>query len=203
VTGGQVIGTQVNQREGDTVQGNQVNVAAGGQASVNTAFGGPVHIAGPVTIVQGPTGPSPGAAATPSAPEPSIEEKLRLDVALPKTAVVNEPFDLVIAIRQPDAPVLAVADLDQVVSAEGSVFRSEAHDVVKYRLEVTGAGFEVTPPSYLIELRPGTNSRPVAFQVTSSKTGKRSLRVNAYQEDGVLAAQTRLIIDVAVSVAPV
>jgi hypothetical protein len=202
VTGGQVIGTQVNRREGDTIQGNQVNVAAGGQASVNTAFGGPVHIAGPVTIVQGPTGPSPGAAATPAAPEPSIEEKLRLDVALPKTAVVNEPFDLVIAIRQPDAPVLAVADLDQVVSAEGSVFRNEAHDVVKYRIEVAGAGFEVAPPSYLIELRPGSNSRPVAFQVTSSKTGKRSLRVNAYQEDGVLAAQTRLIIDVAVSVAP-
>jgi hypothetical protein len=36
----------------------------------------------------------------------------------------------------------------------------------------------------------------------SSKTGKRTLLVNAYQEDGVLAAQTRLSIEVAVAVAP-
>ena len=127
---------------------------------------------------------------------------MRLDVALPKGAVVNEPFDLVIAVMQPEAPKLAVADLDQVVSAEGSIFRSEDQDVVKYRVEVTGAGFDVTPTSYLLELRPGANSRPVAFQVTSSKTGRRSLLVNAYQEDGALAAQTRVSLAVVVAVSP-
>ena len=202
VTGGQVIGTQVNRREGDSIHGNPVNVASGGQASVNTGFSGPVNIGGPVTIIQGSTGTQPGAGAVPAEHEHLIEEKVRLDVALPESAVVNEPFDLVIAVRQPDAPVLAVADLDQVVSGEGSIFRSEEEDVVKYRVEVTGAGFEVAPKSYLIELRPGTNSRPVAFQVTSSRTGKRSLFVNAYQEDGVLAAQTRITMKVAVAVSP-
>ncbi|WP_295396824.1 CHAT domain-containing protein [uncultured Thiodictyon sp.] len=55
-TGGHVIGTQFNQREGDTVHGTQVNVASGGQGSVNTGISGPVNITGPVTFIQGPTG---------------------------------------------------------------------------------------------------------------------------------------------------
>lgn len=202
VTGGEVIGTQVNQREGDTVHGNQMNVASGGQASVNTGINGPVNINGPVTFIQGPTGTQPSVGSAPEAHEHTVEEKVRLDVALPKSAVVNETFDLVIAVRQVDAPTLTVADLDQVVSAEGSIFRSEEHDVVKYRVAVTGAGFQVTPESYLLELRPGANSRPIAFQVTSSRAGKRSLLVNAYQEDGALAAQTRLTIEVVVAVTP-
>lgn len=200
VTGGQVIGMQVNRREGDRIQGNQVNIAAGGQASNNTGFSGPVKINGPVTIIQGPTGVQPSANTTHTVDEPCIEEKIRLDVALSKSAVVDEPFDVVIAVKQSDAPVLAVADLDQVVSGEGSVFRSEENDVVKYRVEVTGAGFEVTPKCYVIELRPKTNSRPVAFQVVSSKKGKRSLIVNAYQENDTLAAQTRVTIEVAIAV---
>ena len=200
VDGGQVIGSQVNRRDGDKIHGNQVNVASGGQASTNTGFGGPVKINGPVTIIQGPTGAQPSANTTATVDEPPIEERIRLDVALPKSAVVNEPFDVVIAVKQPDAPVLAVIDLDQVVSGDGCVFRSDADDIVKYRVEVTGAGFEVTPKCYVIELRPKTNSRPVAFQVVSSKKGKRSLLVNAYQENETLAAQTRVTIEVAVAV---
>ena len=202
VTGGEVIGTQFNQREGDTVHGTQVNVASGGQGAVNAGISGPVSITGPVTFIQGPTGTPPSAGPAAGAHERTVEEKVRLDVALPKSAVVDEPFYLVIAVRQPDAPTLAIADLDRVVSAEGSIFRSEEHDVVKYRIEVAGVGFQITPPSYLVELRPGANSRPVAFQVTSSRAGKRSLLVNAYQEDGALAAQTRLTIEVVVAVAP-
>ena len=202
VTGGEVIGTQINRRQGDTIHGNLLKVARGGQASVNTGISGPVNITGPVTFIQGPTSLPPSAGPVLEAHEHTVEETVRLDVALPKGAVVNEPFDLVIAVMQPEAPKLAVADLDQVVSAEGSIFRSEDQDVVKYRVEVTGAGFDVTPTSYLLELRPGANSRPVAFQVTSSKTGRRSLLVNAYQEDGALAAQTRVSLAVVVAVSP-
>lgn len=202
VTDGQVIGTQVNQREGDIIHGNQVNAASGGQTSVNTGISGPVHITGPVTFIQGPAGTQPSAGPVPGADEHTVEERVRLDVALPKSAVVNEPFDLVIAVRQPDAPTLAIADLDHVVFAEGSIFPSEEHDVVKYRIKVTGVGFQITPPSYLLALRPGANLRPVAFQVTSSRLGKRSLLVNAYQEDGALVVQTRLTIEVVVAVAP-
>jgi hypothetical protein len=155
---------------------------------------------GSVTIYQG-TNAETAPRATTGAHQRVIEEQLRLDVALPKTAMVNEAFLLVIAARQPDAPVLTAADLDQVVSAAGSVFRSEERETIQYRIEVVGAGFQVTPPSYLLQLRPGANLAPIAFQVISSRTGKRSLLVNAYQENGVLAAQTRLTIEVTVAIA--
>lgn len=203
VSGGQVIGTQSNRREGDRFQGNQTNVAPGGQASTNTGFAGPVHNYGPVVINQGPNSSQLSAGYGAGTHEPSIEEKVRLDVAYPESAVVNEPFDVAISVRQPDAPVLVVEDLARVVSGEGSIFRSEKDDVVKYRVEVTGAGFEITPKSYLIELRPRTNSRSLVFQLISSKTGKRSLLVNAYQDDGVVAAQTRVTIKVEVAISPV
>lgn len=172
VSGGTVIGTQHN------------------------ALGGTVNVEN-LTIVQG--------GAAPAAPDPdanAIEERLRLDVALPSAVVVDEPFDLVIAVRQPESPVLAVADLDQVVSAGGSVFRSEADQVLRYRIEVAGAGFQVTPPSYVLKLRPHEDSAPVAFQVVASRPGRRSLFVTAFQEDGALAAQTRLSITVGVAVQP-
>jgi hypothetical protein len=199
VAGGQVIGTQVNQRGSDTVHGNEVHVTSGRQATLSRGIGGENLQIGSVTIYQG-TSAQPGAGVPEAHVVDAVEEKLRLDVALPKTAVVDEPFDLVIAVKQPDARVLSLADLDQVVSAEGSIFRSVERNVVKYRIAVTGVGFQVTPPSYLLELRVGTNSQPIAFQVISSKAGKRSLLVNAYQEDGALAAQTRLTIAVVVSV---
>lgn len=198
--GGQVIGAQVNRRDGDTIKGNQVNAASGGQASNNTGFSGPVKINGPVTIIQGPTWGQPHENTESRLDSLTIEEKIRLDVALPQSAVVDEPFEVVIAVRQPDAPVLTVADLDRVVSGEGSVFRSEEKDVVKYRVELTGAGFKVTPKRYVIELRPRTNSWPVAFQVVSSKKGRRSLIVNAYQENKALVAQTRVTIEVTIAV---
>jgi len=200
VTGGEVIGTQTNLREGDAIHENQVNVAAGGQASVKTGISGQVQIHGPVTIIQGSTGTPANTPPTVDPHEPTIEEKVRLDVATPPSAVVNEPFDVVVAVKQVTSPPLSIADLERVVSAEGSVFRYEEHDIVQYRIEVTGVNFQITPSSYQLELRPGTDARPVAFQVTATKTGKRSLLVNAYQEDGALAAQTRLIIEVVIAV---
>lgn len=66
VTGGQVIGTQLNRREGDRIGENQVNVISGGQASNNTGFSGPVKISGPVTIVQGRAGAGSTAGASPT-----------------------------------------------------------------------------------------------------------------------------------------
>lgn len=79
-------------------------------------------------------------------------------MALPKISDVNEPFDLVISVKQVDAPPPTVADLDQVVSVEGSIFRSEKQEVVNYRFDVTGVDFQVTPPSYLLTLCPSANS---------------------------------------------
>ena len=154
-----------------------------------------------VTIYNGTNPPAePGEAVQPR--EAVIEETLRLDVASPKSAVIDEPFDVVIAVRQPDAPTLAAADLDHVVSAEGSIFRHDQDEVVKYRIELVGVDFQITPASYQLRLQPTENSRPIAFQVVATRSGRRSLLVNAYQEDGALAAQTRVTIEIAVAIAP-
>lgn len=67
VSGGQVIGEQVNRRAGDTIHGNQMNVAAGGQVSNNTGVSGTANFYGPVTINQGNTG-APSSAGTPHDP---------------------------------------------------------------------------------------------------------------------------------------
>src|SRR6185295_360853 len=132
-----------------------------------------------------------------------IEETIRLDVAVPTAATVDEPFPVVIAVSQPEAPPLSERDLPQVVSATGSVFRDEADSVVSYRIELAGDGFRVEPKQYKVKLRPRQNSVPVAFQVTSSKTGVRTLIVTALQPDYSVAAQTRLSIEVRVAVSGV
>ena len=173
-----------------------VGTVSGGQV-----IGGVNVSGGQVIIIGGPQIQPPGDAA-PGRDEEAIEERIRLDVALPRVVAVAEPFDLVVAVRQPESEPLAVPDLETVASAQGSIFRAEEDEVVKYRVEVRGLGFQVSPPSYLFRLRTGENSRPVAFQVVASKAGKCSLYVDAYQEDGALVAQTRLVVEVKVSVQP-
>ena len=133
-------------------------------------------------------------------PKGLFEEKIRLDVATPQTAILDEPFDLAVAVVRPTAPPLAIDDLPAVSSEEGTVFRPGPEEVIRYRIGVTGANCDVSPPSYTILLRPGEDSKPRFFQVTPHKPGKCTLVVNAYQEDDVLAAQTRVRIEVQVPV---
>jgi hypothetical protein len=132
--------------------------------------------------------------------KPMIKEEIRLDVAAPPETHLNEPFDLAVAVRQPKAPKLAIEDLSQVTSAEGAVFRTNEEDVIKYRLEVTGSGVQVSPSHYVIKLRPNENSQPYYFQVTPLHPGRRSLFITAYQQDEALAAQTRITLEVQVPV---
>ena len=172
---------------GGKIEGGQVNL--GGGAS-EVRFGN-------VTIIQG--GPHPGSEDSPG---PLIEETIRLDVAAPSVALLDEPFDVAVAVRQPEAPALALESLTGVTSGEGSIFRSEEDEVVRYRIELTGTGCEVTPSHYVLKLRPRTNSRPCIFQVTVHRPGKRVLLVSAYQEDEALAAQTRVQIEIEVPVEP-
>lgn len=145
----------------------------------------------------------------PGTPQPNVpptsallEEAIRLDVAAPPYAIKDEPFDLAVAVRQPDAPLLAVEDLTQVSSEEGAIFRQYGDEVVLYRIEVTAAGCDVAPPDYTLKLRPRQNSRPCFFNVTPHRTGKQFIVVTAYQADEAVAAQTRLKIEVQVPVGP-
>ena len=131
---------------------------------------------------------------------PLIEEAVRLDVSAPSAALLDEPFDVAVAVQQPGAPLLALEGLTEVTSSDGSIFYREEDEVVRYRIELTGAGCEVAPPHYILKLRPLTNSRPCFFQVTAHRPGKRVLLVNAYQEDEALAAQTRVRIEIEVPI---
>lgn len=155
------------------------------------------------TAAEEPTTGSEGnqEAFTPSPPGPVpapelSEERIRLDVATPAQVHVDEPFELAVAVRQPDAPVLAIDDLPEVLSEEGSVFRPADEAIIKYRIEVTGADCTVEPSHYVILLRKGTNSPPRYFQVTPHEAGKQTIIVSAYQEDDAVAAQTRVRIEV-------
>ena len=190
VNGGSVVGTQHND---NSVRGDKIDVAAGGHMTLNKAIDGQNLQIGSVIINQG------GAAIT-SNDQDLIEEEMRLDVALPKTVIVEESFDVVVQVKQPSSPTLNIADLDQVVSASGSVFRAEESNVVRYRIEVSGDGFRVVPSHYLLKLRAKQDSQAVTFQVTSTKAGKRSLIVNAFQDDGAVAAQTRLTIEASIAI---
>jgi hypothetical protein len=151
---------------------------------------GTVH--GNVTIVSGR-----------ESEHPLLEEKIRLDVATPTSVIVDEPFTAVVAVKQHGSPPLSEPDLDHVQSADGSVFRTSEEEDVLYRVVVIGAGFTTEPKSHVFRLRLGKDSPPIAFQVTATRPGKRTLFVNAYQLGRLepeLAAQTRLTIEVEVAV---
>lgn len=162
---------------------------------------GPKYEASTINIYHGT--PDPGLLGRPSAPaSPLIEEAIRLDVAAPPAATLDLPFDLAVAVRQPDAPTLSVDDLTQVRSQDGTIFRREEEEIVLYRVAVTAVGCDVQPPHYILKLRPRGNSAPCWFQVTPHRPGKQSIVVTAYQQDDALAAQTRLSIEVQVPVSP-
>ena len=139
-------------------------------------------------------------AATAPAEKGLEEEHIRLDALYPAQARVEEAFEIAVAIRQPDAPVLTIEDLPKVTSEEGIVYRPAGEDVIKYRIEAVGTDCTISPPGYEILLHRGENARPRYFEVTAHKPGWRTVFINAYQEDGVNAAQTRVRIEVQLAV---
>ncbi|HNU03209.1 MAG TPA: caspase family protein [Anaerolineae bacterium] len=141
---------------------------------------------------------TPSKAFTPNAGQPTrlIDEAIRLDVAAPAKAIIGGPFQLAVAVKQPESPLLSVDDLEQVMSGTGSIFRESETEVVKYRVEVTAVGCDVQPAYIVLKLRIGKSSTPCYFQITARRAGKQLIIVTAYQDDEALAAQTLLTIPV-------
>ncbi len=178
--------SRVFDQRGGTVGRDQTNVAGNQNiAQQNITY-----------IVQGGEGwvvPSAQPRAIEKPTPELISESIRLDVATPQRVTVDEPFDIAIAIRQPDAPLLEIDDLESVISGEGDVFRREENEIVRYRVEVSAAGCEVQPNKFTFYLKAGENSHPRFVQVTPRRAGRISILVNAYQEENdALAAQTRI-----------
>lgn len=127
------------------------------------------------------------------AKKPDIEEKIRVDAAAPAQVVVGQIFDLAVAIRQPDSPVLVFDDLSQRYSSEGTTFRSEPVEVVKYRIAISAPSCEFYGPSeYVLLLKPHRDSEVVFFQLSAKQPGRTSILVQAYQEGDNLAGMTRV-----------
>lgn len=143
------------------------------------------------------------AETTPAQPPPSLQrEEIRLDVVTPETAVVDEPFDMAVAIRQPASPALTVDDLPKLTTALGEIYRSAGQDLIKYRVEVEVDDCEVKPAHYDFLLAQGRDSIVQYFQLTPKRSGNLSIIVNAYQADSaVLAATTRVRLKAGVAVA--
>jgi hypothetical protein len=131
-----------------------------------------------------------------------IKEDLRLDVRAPQRVVIEEPFDLQVQIKLPQSPPIAAAAGTQVASADGSVFRREESEVINYRIVPSGDGFRFDPASIKLKLYPKTESPVVTFEGVASKTGQRKLRLNAYQDDDTLAAQTALTLEIVIATTP-
>jgi hypothetical protein len=145
----------------------------------------------------------PPSHASNAAPKYS-QESIRLDVSHPQEARVGEPFDLAVAVRQPDSPRLSIADLPVGESAPGTVFRPPDEEVIRYRIEVQGPpDCVIAPPRIQVLLKRDEDSEPRYFKVTCQREGTVTLFVNAYQEDEALAAQTRVSIAARLRIEPV
>ncbi len=131
-----------------------------------------------------------------------IKEDLRLDVRAPSRVVVEEPFDLRVQIKLPDSPPLAATGDEQIASMDGNVFRREESDVVNYKITPGGDGFTFDPPFLRVKLYPKTESRVLVFEGIARKAGQRKLRVNAYQDEETVAAQTALLLEIVIASAP-
>ena len=138
----------------------------------------------------------------PTTPVESLQrEEIRLDVVTPETAVVDQLFDMAVAIRQPASPTLTVDDLPKLTSTLGEVYRNAGQDVIKYRVEVEVDDCDVKPARYDFLLAKGRDSIVQYFQLTPHRAGNLSIVVNAYQADSaVLAATTRVRLKAGIAV---
>jgi hypothetical protein len=123
-----------------------------------------------------------------------IEEKIRMDVHTPETVKVDIPFEIGVAIRQPDSPAPEEAGLPVLTSKPGRVFREREQTEVKYRVRITAPtqDLEVDTRERVFLLRPDADSEVHYFQLTAKRAGHLSLVVEAYQEDELLAVDTRV-----------
>lgn len=122
-----------------------------------------------------------------------IEEKIRLDLAVPSApVVVGEPFEIAVAIRMPQSAKLALEGLDKVTSGAGTVYREKPGELVRYRVKVSAPGCDIETPEILFLLPAGRDSDPRFFLLTPRKAGPIPIIVTAYQETDLSVAQSRV-----------
>ena len=169
--------------------GDNINTDGGDYVAGNKTIHGNV-IYGDQTIINYPS----------NTPSEQIEETIRLDVASPAKVYLKKIFEVAVAVRQPVSDILDVEGLFNVTSKEGVIFHDKQADLLEYRIEITGDGFEIEEDFVVLRLRPGTDSPTHFFQIVPLQKGNHILYINAYQETNVSAAQSKIAIEVEMEV---
>lgn len=136
-------------------------------------------------IEQSAPGPRPIPTITPSQIDTPIEEHvlLRLDTAVPESVQVDTAFDLAVAIRQMDSPLLNEAGLTQIDSGEVQVEWPANQPAVRLILEVSAPDCVIQGAARRpFRLRRGQDSPNFFFHLTPKKSGTLSIIVTVYQE---------------------
>ena len=114
---------------------------------------------------------------------------LRLDAAVPEQVYLGQSFDLAVAVRQPDSPLLAEVDLGNVASGTVQVEWPSVESYVRLRVQVSAPDCEVHgPDSHSFRLHPGQDSPVFYFHLTPKRLGEISIIIKVFQEDDWLGS---------------
>lgn len=131
-----------------------------------------------------------------------FDERIRLDAAAPPTVLVEQTFNIAIAVRNPNSPKLQEAGLDNVTSVEGTIERKDPDKAIKFRVWVVQSpAFQITPDHYIFLLYPNTDTEAFFFSAIAKLEGQQSIIINASQiEEDVTVASTRLVLTVNIDI---
>jgi hypothetical protein len=116
---------------------------------------------------------------------------LRLDTALPSQVQQHRSFELAVAIRQPESPVLQEVDLDQTKSGEVQVEWPEAAGSIALRIQISAPECTIQKDSCSFRLYRGKDSPIFYFHLIPEQAGRIGIIVTVYQEQEWLGG-TRL-----------
>jgi hypothetical protein len=107
---------------------------------------------------------------------------LRLDTALPSRVVQHRSFELAVAIRQPESPVLQEVDLDQTRSGELQVEWPEDAGSIALRIQISAPECTIQKDSCSFRLYRDKDSPIFYFHLIPQQGGRIGIIVTVYQE---------------------
>ena len=114
---------------------------------------------------------------------------LRVDAALPNAVILDQVFELAVAIRHKTSPVLAEEDLPRVKSGDVYVLLPPSQTHVRIGVQISAPDCEISgPDSYVVLLHAHADSPVFYFQLIPQRIGRISIVVKVYQEDALLGS---------------
>ena len=114
---------------------------------------------------------------------------LRVDAALPNAVILDQVFELAVAIRHKTSPVLAEEDLPRVKSGDVYVLLPPSQTHVRIGIQISAPNCEISgPDGYVVLLHAHADSPVFYFQLIPQRIGRISVVVKVYQEDALLGS---------------